>query len=150
MILIWGILCVVLILLEGFTMQLVSIWFAAGALGAFFVALAGGGMVAQLAVFAAVSALLLLLTRPILMKMMVKKAAPTNADLDIGETAVVIEEVNGELGTGRARRNGVDWIAISATGDVIPTDTVVIIKGVQGAKLIVTPETAKNPVTTHS
>lgn len=44
--------------------SLTSLWFAAGALGAFFTALAGGSRELQLVVFAAVSFLTLILIRP--------------------------------------------------------------------------------------
>lgn len=139
---IWGILCAVLFIAEAMTCQLVGIWFGIGSLAAFFVALFGGGLTAQLIVFIVVSAVLLILTRPFLKKMMAGNTAATNADLDIGERATVLEEINGERGTGRARRNGVDWIAVSETGEIIPEGATVIIRQIQGAKLIVAPDSA--------
>jgi len=133
----WGILCVVMVIAEFASMQLVSIWFAVGAIGAFCMALADFGFTAQLAVFVLVSVVLLLATRPLLKSVRVKQVARMNADKGIGETAVIIEEVDPAHGTGRARTNGVDWIAVSETGEVIPPETVVIISRIDGAKLIV-------------
>lgn len=136
---IWGILCVILFTAEALTCQLISIWFGVGSLAAFFTALFGGGLTAQLIMFIAVSAALLILTRPFLKKLMVGKTEATNADLDIGECATILEEVDPAAGTGRARRNGIDWIAVSADGESIPVGTTVVIKQIQGAKLIVAP-----------
>ena len=133
----WGILLVLTVLAEVATMQLVSIWFSVGACGAILVNLLGFGFLGQLITFVVVSALLLLFTRPLLRKIMVKKTPPMNAEKDIGETAVVIEEINADLGTGRARINGVDWIALSEDGSILPKGTVVVVRRIDGAKLIV-------------
>ena len=56
----WGILCAVMVIAEFASMQLVSIWFAVGAIGAFIMAFCGFGFTAQLAVFVLVSVALLL------------------------------------------------------------------------------------------
>ena len=133
----WGILCAVMIIAELASMQLVSIWFALGAVGAFCMTLAGFGFTAQLAVFVLISVLLLLITRPLLKSVRVKQVARMNADKDIGQTAVIIQEVDPALGTGRARTNGVDWIAVSETGETIPVKSVVVISRIDGAKLVV-------------
>lgn len=133
----WGVTFVLAVIAELATMQLVSIWFAVGAVGAFIGALSGLNFVGQMAVFVAVSLVLLLATRPFLKKLRVKQTPPMNADKGIGQTAVVIEEINPDLGTGRARHNGVDWIAVSHTGAVIPEKSVVRIESIDGAKLIV-------------
>ena len=66
----------------------------------------------------------------------------TNAELDVGERAVVIEEINEDIGTGRVTLKGVDWSAIPASkGTVIPKDTIVTVEKVQGSKLIVAVKT---------
>ena len=136
----WGVIFGLTVFAEIMTMQLVSIWFAFGAAGAFCAALGGLEFTAQLGIFVAVSVFLLLITRPVLKKLRVKQTPPMNAEKGVGETAVVIEEINPELGTGRARQAGIDWMAISETGAVIPVNSIVIISKVDGAKLIVRPE----------
>ncbi len=142
---IWGAMCLVLILAEGFTMQLVSVWFAAGALAAFFTALFDGSFLMQLLVFTLTSGILLACTRPLVKKLMVKTPVATNADREIGAKATIIETVDNARGKGRARRNGVDWTAVSADESIIPEGTTVVIREIQGAKLVVAPE--KVPVT---
>ncbi len=133
----WGTVFVLAVMAELASLQLVSIWFAVGAVGAFAAAFFGMGFTGQLGIFVAVSVILLIVTRPLLKKLRVKQTPAMNADRDIGDTAVVIEDVNPALGTGRARSNGIDWIAVSEDGSVIPKETVVLITAIEGAKLIV-------------
>ena len=137
LLLMWGAVFVIAAAAELASMQLVSIWFAVGAIGAFIAAFFGVGFTGQLAIFVAVSVVLVIATRPLLKKLRVKQTPALNADREIGDTAVVIEEVNPALGTGRARHNGIDWIAVSENGAVIPKEAVVMITAVEGAKLVV-------------
>lgn len=137
MMIFWGVVFVLMVIAECASMQLVSIWFAVGSLGAFFAAMLDLGFTGQLAIFVLVSLVLLIVTRPLLKKLRVQSIVPTNADKEIGATAVIIEEVDAAAGTGRVRLNGVDWIAVSESGSVLPVNTVVIVRQVQGAKLIV-------------
>lgn len=133
----WGVIFAVMVIYELVSFQLVSIWFAAGAIGGFIAALCDLSLVNQLLIFVLVSLVLLVATRPLLKKITHGKAQATNADLDIGKTAVVIEEINNDAGTGRARINGVDWKAVSDEGIIIPEGTIVTVKEINGAKLIV-------------
>jgi len=133
----WGTIFVLSVIAELATLQLISIWFAVGAAGAFAAAFFNLGFTEQFGIFVGVSVVLVLATRPLLKKLRVKKTPALNADRDIGDTAVVIEEINTTRGTGRAKCNGIDWIAISEDGTVIPTDAIVVIRAIEGAKLIV-------------
>lgn len=133
----WGIIFIVALIAEIASMQLVSIWFAVGAVGAFGASMLHLPFWAQLAVFVLLSVILLLVTRPLLTKLRVKQQLRSNADLNLGEKAVVIETIDGAHGTGRVRLNGVDWMAVSETGSIIPADTVVTVMRVEGAKLFV-------------
>ena len=136
----WGVIFVATVIAEVMSMQLVSIWFAFGAAGAFCGALAEWSFTAQLGIFVLISALLLLITRPILKKLRVRLVPPMNAEKGIGETALVIEDIDPALGTGRARQGGIDWMAVSETGCIIPKDSIVVISKIDGAKLIVRPD----------
>lgn len=136
---IWGSVFAVMVVAELATMQLVSIWFAAGALGAFIAAIFDLSFAVQLVIFTLISLVLLVATRPILKKFTSGNIQPTNIDLDVGKTATVIEEINNEKGTGRARLNGVDWKAVSDDNSVINVGTIVKINSIKGAKLFVSP-----------
>ena len=146
MMIFWGVIFVLTVIAEFASMQLISIWFAVGSLGAFFAAMFDLGFTAQLAIFVLVSMLLLIATRPLLKKLRVKNVVPMNADKEIGSMAVIIEEVNGAAGTGRVRLNGVDWMAVSEDGSVLPVDPVVTVTQVQGAKLLVKKAAAEQTV----
>lgn len=135
----WGVIFVVTVLAELATLQLISIWFSFGAVGAFFAAFRGLGFAGQLAIFVLVSFALLLLTRPLLRAIRVKQTPPMNAEKSIGQTAVVIEPIDPARDTGRVRSKGVDWHAVSETGEPIPSDAIVIVTKVDGAKLFVRP-----------
>lgn len=142
-VLFWALTTVAFIIAEILTIQLVSIWFAAGA---FITMLCSYFMettfVEELVIFIISSAVLLLITFPFLKNKRKVTHIGTNSELEIGRTASVIEEINNVKGTGRVRLNGVDWSAVSADGDdIIPVDTVVTVVQVQGAKLFITSKT---------
>ena len=136
----WAVFFVLFVLAEVATVQFVSIWFAVGALATLIVTIFAEdiGMLAQLGIFILVSGAFLAATFPWLRKIRVAGHTSTNADLDIGKTAEVIEEINTDKGTGRVTLSGVDWSAVPSDGkSVIPEGTIVKVVKVQGAKLIV-------------
>ncbi|MDR1674231.1 MAG: NfeD family protein [Oscillospiraceae bacterium] len=133
----WGVILIVAVIVELSTAQLVSVWFAAGALVAFLVSLlTNWGLAGQSVVFVLASGILLLLTRP-LAKKFKPKFVPTNMELLVGDTAVITEEVDSERGTGRAKLSGTEWFVISESGEPIEPGTSVEIKAIDGIKLVV-------------
>ncbi|MGN1106205.1 MAG: NfeD family protein [Huintestinicola sp.] len=139
MYILWIILMVAAVLVEAASFALLSIWFAVGALAALIAAILGAGTGVQIAVFLAVSVILLGATRPLLKRFMPKKYIPTNGELDLGKTAVVIEKIDGMTGTGRVRLEGVDWGAVSADGSVIEEGVSVTVIAKGAAYLTVQP-----------
>lgn len=137
MVIFWIIVLVAAILAEAASAALISIWFAAGAVAALIAAALGASWILQLTLFVVFSAILLVFTRPLVKKLFPKKFIPTNSDSYAGKTAVVVEDIDSERGLGRVRFNGVDWIAVTEHEELIPKDTVVRIKEVRGAKLLV-------------
>ena len=107
---------------------------------AFLVAYLGFGVVAQVVSFLAVSIILLVLTRPIAMKYFNRERLKTNAESLIGQRALVTEVVDTLSATGKGEVNGMEWSAKTEGCDVIETGTVVLIRGIQGVKLIVEKE----------
>ena len=75
----WLIAIALLLLVEFATSALTTIWFAGGALIALLCAIAGGPVWLQVVLFIAGSAVLLLLTRPMAVKMLKKGTVATNA-----------------------------------------------------------------------
>lgn len=136
----WLIAFVILVGIEAATMALTTIWFAGGAIAAFLAALTGAGVEVQLAVFAAVSFLLLLFTRPLAARLLRsgKKRDRTNVDGLIGRSAKVTETVDNDLGTGVAVVGGQEWTARAFDGKsrYLPGELVEI-RAVEGVKLMV-------------
>ncbi len=138
---IWLGILAVLLVIEGLTTALTTIWFAGGALAAAIAAGAGMGIVPQLLLFFCVSLVLLIFTRPAAMKLMNKNTEKTNVDSLLGKTAVVIQEINDLAQTGQVRINDIEWMArTSDDSAIIPVGTVVVIRAVRGVKLIVEPK----------
>lgn len=138
-IIIWAAAVIIFIVLEIVTFQLVSIWLAGGAfITMLAVCFSDISVTAQLALFAVSSGVLLAVTFPLVKKFRNREHIPTNSELNAGRKAIVTEEINTRSGTGRVSLDGVYWKAVSE--EIIPVDTTVTVKAVEGAKLIVYPE----------
>lgn len=137
MIIFWIIVFVAALIVEAASFALVSIWFAAGALGALIAAALGANLTVQLIVFAILAGLLLFLTRPLLKKLFPGKFIPTNSELDIGKKAVVIETIDELSGKGRVRLGGVDWAAVSAEGEKISEGETVVVREIRSSRVVV-------------
>ena len=135
----WLVAFVVLIVIELLTMGLTTIWFAGGALIALLMAFLGFNLVVQMVVFLLISGILLVMTRPIAMKYFNKDRQRTNAESLLGQTALVLEEIDNIHGTGKVEVNGMEWTARSKDEQtIIQKDVTVRIEDIQGVKLIVT------------
>lgn len=133
----WACAVVILAGVELITFQLVSIWFAASSLVCLICAACHTpeSFLGQVIIFVIVSCLLLVATKPLVKKLKSTKSVPTNADLDIGKTAVVIENV--DANNGRVRLNGVDWAARTADGKKLRIGSNVTVEKIEGSKFIV-------------
>ncbi len=79
----------------------------------------------------------LIATRPLTKKILSKKKQPTNADRNIGQIAVVTEEIENLKDKGAVKVNGVVWTAKNTADDPIPAGEKVRILRIEGVKLIV-------------
>ncbi len=145
MIYFWAALTVILVIVEALTVQLVTIWFAVGSLAAVIANLAGANAIWQSIIFVAVSLVVLALTRPYVKKAIEKRAVPTNADRCIGMEAIVCEKIDNRAGQGQVKIGGITWTARSGNDSVIEPDEVVVVKKIEGVKVIV--EKIKSEVT---
>ena len=135
---IWIALIIIFAVVEIITVGLTSIWFAGGALAAFFMALAGLSFQVQMTVFLAVSFVLLIFTRPFAVKYVNKGTVKTNVDGLVGKKARVLEEIDNGSGAGTAVLNGQEWTARAVRDDlVIQKGETVIVKEIRGVKLMV-------------
>ena len=129
---------VALAALEAATVNLVSIWFAVGALAALIAAALGAPLWLQVTVFILASALSLALTRPLARRLLARRRVPTNTDRVLGQTCEVTEAIDNTAGTGAVYVDGKTWTARSRSGAPIPAGRMVQIQTVEGVKLIVT------------
>ena len=132
MTLFWLVLFVILALFELVTVNLVSIWFSLGALITTFVSLVTDNLMIHLAVFTISSILLLLLTKPFVMKMKKREEVPTNLDMVIGKTGVVTEKIEKD-GIGEVKVLGKKWSAYS--DKEIEENSKVKVLSINGVKL---------------
>lgn len=118
-------------IIEACTTALVSVWIVIGAVCAAAAAALGASALAQLLIFLTVSAVLLILTLPICRKFRSSKKTATNADMLIGRTGIVTEDVDPLLGKGEAKVGGKLWsVQIrgdgkAKTGDIIRVEDIV-------------------------
>ena len=133
----WLAAMVVFIAAEAMTVSLVSIWFAAGALGAIVVALTGGNLSFQVVVFLTVSILLLASLRGLVRKHFTPRLIRTNVDSVLGATGVVTTPVNNIAALGRVEINGMEWSARSTTGSPLNEGAKVKVDKIEGVKVFV-------------
>ncbi|QNK40908.1 NfeD family protein [Caproicibacter fermentans] len=134
---IWIAVMVLAAVLEASTAQLVSIWFVVGGIGGLIASLVGASVSVQVLIFALVSAVTLIATRPFVKKVLDFKTTGTNADRYLGKIAVVTVEINNTLGVGQVNVLGSIWTARSSDGSVIPVGSRVSVESIDGVKLIV-------------
>ena len=136
---IWLAALVFFAVIEAVTSALVSVWFIGGALVSMIAALLGAPIWLQFVLFFAVSAILLLLLRPLAKKYLIPNQTATNAGSNIGKTAVVTERIDNLRGSGAVKIAGVEWSARSVSGEIMEEDTLVRIKAIEGVKVCVEP-----------
>ena len=133
----WLAALVVFLAAEAATVTLISIWFAAGALGAIVVALLGGNLMLQVTVFLLLAILLLLSLRGIVRRHIAPRIKKTNLDSVIGSVGIVLTPVNNIAALGQVQLNGVEWSARSTDGTHIPAGALVKVDRIEGVKVFV-------------
>lgn len=133
----WLIIVAACVIIEASTMGLTTIWFAIGALVAWFVYLTGLNLHVQIVIFLIVSIACLIFTRPIAVDKLKVGKTKTNLDSLIGETAKVETTINNYNNEGYVKVRGQVWSARSVDDETIEKDDLVVIKEIKGVKLIV-------------
>ena len=136
MVLIWFVIIIVAALIEMNTMDLTSIWFSAGALFAFILALIGVNVPIQIVVFVVFSFVFVLSVRPIAKNYFKTNQISTNADRLIGKVAVCTRKI--EVGyRGEVKIDGKYWLAVTSGEENIEVNERVEVLAIEGVKLIV-------------
>ena len=134
MVLFWLCLIVLLIIVEIASFNLITIWFAIGALGAFITTYFTDNVITQLVVFTLVTTILLIFTRPLVKRYIGFIPQKINLDAVVNKDGVVTKEItNNEYG--RVKVEGREWTA-KATGK-IKVGVKVEVLAIEGVKLVV-------------
>ncbi|WP_419823616.1 NfeD family protein [Anoxybacterium hadale] len=135
--LIWVMIAVIFAVIEGLTMGLTTIWFTVGGVAACIIALIGGPLILQVAVFLIVSVILLYFTRPLAEKRLKVGHEKNNIEQLIGKTALVMETIK-PYHPGQARLNGLVWTAVTEQeSEILEKNELAIVVRVEGVKLVV-------------
>ncbi len=135
---VWLALFVISLALEAIGTDLVSIWFAAGALVALIVSfIPGVSWWIELIIFMAISIASLLCFRPLVHKYLRRDIMNSNIDEMKGKKGLLVEKID-LLHQGVCKINDVQWTAIAQDDKTkIPAGSTVEVLAVSGNKLIV-------------
>lgn len=130
----WLVVIVLLVFLEVSTVNLVCVWFILSGLVSLILSFFIDSFYIEFAVFVVLGLILMILTRPILVKKFARKNVKTNSDRVLGMEGVVTEEIT-KLKIGEVKVDGKRWSAIS--DEKIEVGTTIIVESIDGVKLVV-------------
>ena len=133
----WLVFAVAMGILEAITAQMVSIWFALGGAAGYVTSLFTENIYIQVAVAIVVTIITLIATRPLAKRIINNTKTHTNSDKNIGKTAIVTIEIDNYQSTGQVKVGSSIWSAKSADNSIIEKDSKVIVKDIEGVKLVV-------------
>lgn len=128
----WLSLFIILVLIEIATINLITIWFALGALITAICSLFIEDGIILLAIFTITSIISLMFTKKLVKRFAKKDIVPTNLDRVIGKIGIVTEEIT-RLEPGEVKIDGKRWTAISSKK--ITKNSKVEILSIDGVKL---------------
>ena len=134
---VWLIFAVFMLICEGLTSQLVSIWFVIGGLCAAATCFFTDSILIQSLVFIVVSLVCLVATRPLVKKFVSNKKEPTNSDRLIGRVGLVTTDILNHTGEGQVNVDGKIWSAKSIDDNDIKAGANVKVCSIEGVKLVV-------------
>lgn len=134
---IWLGLFVLAIVLEAATQDFVSIWFSIGSLICLIVC-SWVPFWVEIIIFSVVSFAALILTRPLVKKMMARSIRYTNVDEFVGKQLKVEKEIT-KFDAGEVKLNGVVYSAVlmEDSDESIPNDSIVEVVALKGNKIVV-------------
>ena len=90
----------------------------------------------QILLFLIISSVLLIFTRPVVVKKLKVGGEKTNTDSLIGEKAFVIKTIT-EFEKGLVKIHGMEWSARSVDGKCLAKDSTCIVERIEGVTLVV-------------
>jgi membrane protein implicated in regulation of membrane protease activity len=135
---IWVALAIILAIIEILTLGLTTIWFAIAAVVMAFLSFLKIPLAVQVLIFLAISAVLLIFTRPVALKKFKIGRVKTNVESLAGQHVLITKTIS-EFEKGEAKLNGLIWAARSENNMEIPEGTKCEVLRVEGVQLIVRP-----------
>lgn len=134
---IWLAVIVVTVVIEGITLDMVSVWFTAGAIVPLILAAVGAvGWEIQLIIFIVISTVLILTLRKVTKRLLFKNGSKEQINTIIGKQTKMIEDATEDT-MGSIKINDVVWSAKSEKDETIKKGELVEIIRVSGNKAIV-------------
>jgi membrane protein implicated in regulation of membrane protease activity len=134
----WVVVFFIAVLIEALEPQLVSLWFAGGALVSLLAAtLFSAGLPVQIILFLFTSIILLILTRPIVKRVMMNTKTLTNIDAIIGKE-ILVEKSFSDKDSGMGMYGDVRWKLVTKSATPFKAGEFAVIEAVDGNKLVVT------------
>lgn len=128
---IWLILTVLFVIAEVATVSVISVWFAVGSFAAMLVSfIPNVAPWVEFLVFVLVSVIALITAHRFFLKRLKRDPIPTNVDLLIGKTAVILKG-------GRAEIDGLTWAVREVDNAELNVGDKVEVLSIEGVKLIV-------------
>lgn len=134
---VWIGIIIFLAFIEISTINLVSVWFIASAVLSLILSFFIDSFYIQFLVFGVVGIILMITTRPLIMKYLHPKKVKTNLDRVIGMTGIVTEEIKKNV-IGEVKVDGKKWSAVADKKIEVGSEVVVL--EIDGVKLKVKKE----------
>lgn len=134
---------IVLMIAEIFTPGFVILWFGMAALITAIPVYLGASLTEVVLSYAVAVLLLGVFGRRLMLRVSALSGAKeieTNVGAVVGCKGVVVEEINPVLGVGRVRVGGEIWTAVSEDRTAVAKDETVVVRSVDGVKLVVRKE----------
>ena len=130
----WLAMIVFLVIIEIASINLTTIWFVASAIVSLIVSFFCNWFLLQFGIFVVLGIILLITTRPLLLKLLKVNKVKTNLDRVIGMEGGVTEDII-PLETGEVKVDGKKWSAYST--EKLEKGTLIIVEEINGVKLSV-------------
>ena len=133
----WVIAGLVLLIIEIFTQGFVVAVFGVAFLIVAPFAYAQSSLNTQLLVFGVATAVMSLGIRPLVLRLIRESKTKTNVDALVAKTGLVTEAIDHTMNSGRVRLGGEEWRAVTPDESKIGVGAKVVVKAVDGCKVVV-------------
>lgn len=133
---IWTLVLVISVIVEAITVDLVSIWFGLGAIAALIGEWVGLSPTIQMILFAVISVVCIIISRPLAKKYLRGNTIKTNLDRIIGKHCLVTETITAD-NKGEVKVMGNLWAATSLNNEKIQAGEYAEVVSIEGAHVIV-------------